>query len=152
MRCGSFAGPTSASSFDYQNQKSLKRQDKTTSCWIGRLHSDGLKVRFNRPLTPERGVRFPLGLFSNVVVKTLFHCSLLKFSSFILFENGRFDRCLNVAHLSKETKIISGSSHLLRTPVFCWGHPYESHQPPVHIPNKYPKTDLAILEVIRLLI
>ncbi len=105
-----------------------------------------------RPLTPETGVRFPLGLYSNVVVKTLFHCGLLKFQSFTLFENGRFDRCLNVAHLTKETRIINGSSHLLRAPVFCWCHPYESRHPVVHIANKYPKADLAILKIIRLLI
>ncbi len=90
-----------------------------------------------------------MGLFSNVVVKTLFHCGLLKFQSFILFENGRFDRCLNVAHLTKETRDINGSSHLLRTPVFCWGHPYESRHPVVHIANKYPKTDSVIFEGIR---
>ena len=104
-----------------------------------------------RPLTPETGVRFPLGLFSNVVAKTLFHCSLLKFPSFILFENGRFDRCLNVAPFTKKTRIINGSSHLLRLPFFIGGHPCESRHPAVHIANKYPKTDLAILEGIRIL-
>ena len=68
-----------------------------------------------------------------------------------LFENGRFDLCLTFAHLTKETRIINGSSHLLRAPVFCWGHPYESRHPAVHIANKNSTTDLAILEGIRLL-
>ena len=75
MRCGTFAGPTSASSIDYQNQKSLKRRDKTISCWVGRLHSDGLKVRFNRPLTPETGVRFPLG----ATIKSIRYCFISAF-------------------------------------------------------------------------
>jgi hypothetical protein len=92
-----------------------------------------------------------LGLFSNVVVKTLFHCGLLKFSRFILFENGRFDRCLNVAHLKKETKIITGVRIYCDSRFFIGGHPYESRHPAVHIANKNPTTDLSILEGIRLL-
>ena len=58
-----------------------------------------------------------------------------------LFENGLFNLCLTFAPFTKETRIINGGSHLLRTPVFCWGHPYESRHPAVHIANEFPKTD-----------
>jgi len=68
-----------------------------------------------------------------------------------LFENVLFGLCLTFAPFSKETRIISGGSHL-RTPVFCWGHLHESRQPAFHIANEFPKTDLEILKVIRLLI
>ena len=94
----------------------------------------------------------PWGYLLKDTLSLYFTCSYRKSKELFLFENGRFDLCLTFAPFTKETTIVNGGSHLLRAPVFCWGHPYEFHQPPVNTPNKYPKADLAILKVIRLLI
>ena len=94
----------------------------------------------------------PWGYLLKDTLSLYFTRSYRNSKELFLFENGRFDLCLTFAHLTKETRIINGSSHLLRAPVFCWGHPHESRHPVVLIANKYPKADLEILKVIRLLI
>ena len=94
----------------------------------------------------------PWGYLPKDTLSLYFTRSYRNSKELFLFENGLFDLCLTFAPFTKETRIINGSPHLLRAPVFCWCHPYESRHPVVHIANKYPKADLEILKVIRLLI
>ena len=93
----------------------------------------------------------PWGYLLKDKLSLYFTRSFRNLRELFLFENGLFDLCLTFAPFTKETR-INGGSHLLRAPVFYWGHPYESRHPAVHIANKYPKADLEILKVIRLLI
>ena len=112
-----------------------------TSNRITPLYFNAIKLLLSRPW----------GYLLKDKLSLYFTRSFRNLRELFLFENGLFDLCLIFAPFTKETR-INGGSHLLRAPVFCWGHPYEFHQPPVNTPNKYPKADLAILKVIRLLI
>ena len=74
----------------------------------------------------------PWGYLPKDTLSLYFTRSYINSKELFLFENGLFDLCLTFAHFTKETTIVNGGSHLLRAPVFCWGHPYEFHQPPVN--------------------
>ena len=100
----------------------------------------------------KEGFDSPWGYLLKDKLSLYFTRSFRNLRELFLFENGLFDLCLTFAPFTKETTIVNGGSHLLRAPVFCWGHPYESRHPAVHTANKYPKTDSAIFEGIRLLL